>query len=62
MANKDLSRKSHHVKGDEAFWWYEEPGGLALMYHTHNSHGNLETVEKRISWRALRNALRRKDK
>jgi len=57
MANKDLWRKPHNVTNH--FWWYEEPAGIMLVVQEPLSKNS--TVNK-IPWKALRNALKRKDK
>jgi len=57
MANKDLWRKPHNV--NKNFWWYEESFGISVVAQDPISKNS--TVNK-IPWRAIRNALKRKDK
>lgn len=60
MSDSDLQRKPHHV--DKDFWWYEESDGVHVVFDTFNQMGFKVQVVKRITWRALRAALKRKDK
>jgi len=55
MANKDLKRNPHHV--NEGSWWYEEKHGITVVAPTKT---NAKLIK--ISWKALRKALKRKDK
>jgi len=57
MANKDLSKKPHIVTGN-GIWWYEEPGGIEVYIETLG----FQVKHFTISWRAIRGALKRKDK
>jgi hypothetical protein len=57
MSNKDLWRKPHNVSKN--FWWYEESFGVSVVVQDPISKN---TTVNKISWRAIRNALRRKDK
>jgi hypothetical protein len=59
MANKDLSRNPHNMSHD--FWWYEENYGISIIYQITTFKG-IEQRERRIPWRSLRAALKRKDK
>lgn len=59
MANRDLKLAPHHV-GDNA-WWYEEPSGITVLIQDSDNGIARNPVSVRISWKALRNALARKD-
>lgn len=52
--NKNLNRKPHVI--DEKSWWYEENRGISIIIEPHDG-----TTEKRINWRVIRSALKRKD-
>lgn len=56
MAKKDLWLKPHNISAD--FWWYEEPSGIVLVFYPLAGG----PVTQTIPWRAIRAALRRKDK
>jgi hypothetical protein len=56
MANSDLKRDPHKI--DENTWWYEEPRGLEIILHD----ADMDSRRISIPWRAIRNALKRKDK
>ncbi len=57
MGNKDLLNRPHKTKGGPAeSWWYEENDGIEIHVRT-RPHTTI-----RITWRAIRNALKRKDK
>ena len=63
MANKDLKHIPHDIS--ENAWWYEESQGInvIVMPEALPPEGSaLKGAHIRISWRVLRNALRRKDK
>jgi hypothetical protein len=56
MAQKHLQRDPHNIS--EHCWWYEENGGISIVHEpTGDKHAHIN-----ISWTALRNALKRKDK
>ncbi len=57
MSNKHLKTKSHKIKRLSSVWWYEEPSGIYVVMEPSTS---ARTVH--IPWRAIRNALARKDK
>ena len=61
MANKDLKLKPHNLR-DQNAWWYEEPHGLTVCseFSIHGTYKKVQIVK--ISWKALRGALARKDK
>ena len=61
MSDKDLKTKPHHHKGQAGFWWYEEPGGIAVVVEFATKYGIKQRVVT-IPWRSLRAALARKDK
>lgn len=50
MADKDLLRNPHNIS--DGAWWYEEPDGVSVV----------TSKPVMISWKALRAALKRKDK
>ena len=52
MANDDLHPKPHRIN-DEA-WWYEEPQGVCVVVNG--------VVAPIIRWKAIENALARKNK
>ena len=56
MSNKDLKTAAHNIRDD--WWWYEEPQGLCIVHH----QGTRGAATIDISWRAIRAALKRKDK
>lgn len=61
MAVKDLKNKPHQI--DHFWWWYEEGGGICILHDSSEYDGAEGAVKTRmISWRAIRAALRRKDK
>lgn len=47
----------HPTNLDKRAWYYEEPGGLVLVIRR-DTHTDLHT----ITWRKLRNMIKRKDK
>lgn len=55
MSYKHLLTKSHPIS--EKAWWYEDNGGIDVIVHPDKACQHL-----RISWRALREALKRKDR
>ena len=58
MANKDLLQKPK-ISRDRSWWWYEDNGGIEIYVA---AHPGLNPKIIKISWRALRAALARKDK
>ena len=63
MANKDLWKNPHNAK-DELSWWYENTDGISV-HIPQSSFLKLSSCGVccvKISWRALRAALKRKDK
>lgn len=56
LSNKDLLLKPHNVTS--RFWWYEESSGITLFLQTIDER----VIIEKISWRAIRNALKRKDR
>ena len=57
--NSDLQSHPHTSKGD-LLWWYEEPHGITVILDRAVAPGGCEEI--RISWRAIRGALARKDR
>ena len=57
MTNKHLKLYSHKIAKTKKAWWYEENGGINIVVESRP-----ETTQYQISWKALRNALARKDK
>lgn len=67
MANKDLKNKPTNM--GPYWWWYEESGGIYICHDINEppSIGPSGSIGghvkgKTIPWRAIRAALRRKDK
>lgn len=69
MSNDDLQLTPHQLQADgkRAGWWYEEPRGLSVVVQPivrgkdgQSVWGTPNTVF--ITWTAVRNALKRKDK
>jgi len=54
-----LHLKPHHTSGEPGWWWYEEPRGITVVLSS-DLTGDRNIMVK-IAWRALRNALVRKD-
>ena len=59
MSKNDLAHYPHKVPGREDIWWYEENGGIYLIWEPQNQ---AVTQTATISWSALRQALARKDR
>ncbi len=59
MSDRDLRCKPRNLS--ERQWWYEEPGGICVVVRS-IINGRPYTTCTDISWRALRAALKRKDK
>lgn len=57
MSKRDLRAKPHHLNDD--WWWYEEPQGICIVHYMGIRRG---AYTVKISWRALRAALKRLDK
>ena len=57
MANKDLSRKCHKVRGRKDAWWSEEHAGIWVMCEPKR-----QTSQVLIPWRSIRTAMERKDR
>ena len=56
MSAKHMKRNSHKTP-DKNIWWYEDNRGIDVIVHPH-----VACVSVQISWRALRAALKRKDR
>lgn len=62
MANKDLKLDPYHSDADKHWWYYECPGGIDVVHQDVDRNGNtLQPKTLHISWRKLRNMLKRKD-
>ena len=57
MSEKDLKRTPHYPQGGDEAWWHEQGRGIVVTVPPSNGF-----AEVRISWRAIRNALERKDR
>ena len=62
MANKDLLLHPHKVGQSTEFWWYECDNGIEIYSSFGNYTDDTRPPKLKISWVALRNALKRKDK
>ena len=60
MAEKHLQRKPHCL--DDRIWWYEENDGIDLWINLSEKEWSSNFINKKILWRTLRAALKRKDK
>lgn len=60
MSDKHLWTKPHTLSSKTA-WWYEEPFGIVVVAKLYKDKIHIGTVQTRIPWKALRNALTRKD-
>ncbi len=61
MANKHLSRSAKGI--DLETWYFEEPHGIEIIHvEPHETEKLKVTKHFKISWRALRGALARKDR
>ena len=59
MSKKHLACYPHKVAGREDIWWYEENGGIYLVWEPQSQTA---TQHATISWSALRHAIARKDR
>ena len=59
MAKKHLRNDSHHIRGRDDIWWYEENGGICVVWQAQR-HTSAQMAT--IPWAVLRRALERKDK
>ena len=57
MKKQGLRLSPHAVNKNQ--WWYEDRAGLCMVHWC--PHCGKTTVLKTIPWKAVRNALRRKD-
>ena len=62
MGNKDMSGLPHDIKSDGEMWWYELGAGIRILCNRNEGEENNPIVSGIISWREIRNALKRKDK
>ena len=62
MANKHLKCSPHTINCYS--WWYEDNVGIIVVQECRERDTRLyvDTVMTTITWKSLRNALRRKDK
>lgn len=58
MSNGNLKLEPHHI--DENHWWYEEADGITVLCDKIAAQSG--TTMTFISWKAIRAALKRKDK
>lgn len=62
MSRKHLKRAPHVPRtwrwDDGLWWWYEENGGITVI----TQHMGTAVPAMKISWRAIRAALKRKDR
>ena len=61
MADTDLRRTSHKVRGTKNAWWYEEARGISVIVHRDAIQPS-GAAEINIPWRQLRAALSRKER
>ena len=62
MSDKHLRRTPQVLSGKTA-WWYEEKPGISVVAQLYDLDGKFRgTTITNISWRALRNAMARKDR
>ena len=57
MSRKHLQNKSHHFKGRDDAWWYEENNGIHVVVERKEG-----TTIVHLPWRSIRSALKRKDR
>lgn len=57
MSKNDLLLHSHKFTSTKDAWWYEDNAGIDVMVYPHVVCQHLK-----ISWTAIRAALKRKDK
>lgn len=63
MSDKHLLGKPHLIGKDGRAWWYEDVDGVYVVQKCIDSKGNFLRIHSAlIKWRAIRNALARKDK
>ena len=64
MSNQHLKRTPHKIAHDPTVKWYEEPKGIWVVQEYYRAKDGLYlgTRSVVISWRAIRAALKRKDK
>ena len=64
MADSDLKRYPHHIRGCKDMWWYEEPAGIVVVRRDYTGRGspsNPNLPSRTIPWHVIRQALERKD-
>ena len=64
MSNQHLKRTPHKIAHDPTAWWYEEDKGIYVVQEYYRAKDGLYlgTRSVVIPWRAVRAALKRKDK
>ena len=63
MSDQHLQMKPHRLPHDPTSWWYEEPAGLCVVQEYRGTTGAVYgTRSVVIPWRAIRAALKRKDR
>ena len=56
MSDKHLSLKPHSIRNRSDTWWYEDPKGINIVVEPQH-----RTTDITIPWRAIKNALARKE-
>lgn len=62
MSNQHLDTNPQDIKSNGEMWYYQSGGGLKIYCDRNKGEENNPIVSGIISWRAIRNALKRKDK
>jgi hypothetical protein len=64
MSDRHLQLTPHKIARDSHVWWYEEPTGIWVVqdYYRAKDGLYLGTHSVVIPWRAVRAALKRKDR
>ena len=62
MTDFDLRNYPHKLRGTDRTWWYEEPHGITVVHQVYIQEVLNRTDQIKIPWRALRDALARKDR
>ena len=64
MSNKHLKLTPHKIAHDPTVKWYEEPKGIWVVQEHYRAKDGLYlgTRSVMIPWRAIRGALKRKDR
>ena len=64
MSNQHLKSTPHKIAHDPQVWWCEEPTGIFVVQEYYRAKDDLYlgTRSVVIPWRAIRAALKRKDR